>query len=87
MYHNLRKNVPKTWGMNRGWTGVEQGDDLGMERGWNRDEKRLFFVHEADLSPWLRDGVSAFLTLWTSHCPWCHIAPGCKTMPLAEPLP
>ena len=61
---------------------VSDGYQTGIKWVSDRYQNVPFSCSEANLSPWLRDGVSAFLTLWTPHCPWCHIAPGCKPLPL-----
>ena len=83
MVSNSMENCLKTLPDNSRTKGGQTPDNGRTKAG----QMRRNYSRESDLSPWLRDGVSAFLTLWTPHCPWCHIAPGCKTMPLAEPLP
>jgi hypothetical protein len=62
--------------------GVSDGYQRGIEWVSDRYQNVAFSCSEANISPWLRDGVSAFLTLWTPHCPSGHMAHVCKPLPL-----
>ena len=61
-------------------------DNNAIEMRYSADKIGRFLIHTPNLSPWLRDGVFAFLTLCHPNRLCCHISLECNSLPLQGSL-